>query len=69
MINPIMHWNVRGVRSSCSRLKKLILLYKSKVLAVAKPFLDNAQLDVFRKLLGFDGGVSNENYDGKLWLF
>ncbi|KAG2674330.1 hypothetical protein I3760_13G128500 [Carya illinoinensis] len=63
-----LYWNVRGVKSSNSRLKKIMKVYKPKMFVIAEPFLCDEQLDDVKKMLGFDYGFSNGAWNCKLWI-
>ncbi|XP_040991189.1 uncharacterized protein LOC121238375 [Juglans microcarpa x Juglans regia] len=44
-------------------------MYKPKVVVLAEPFLRDELLDDVKRVLGFDYGLSNGAWDGKLWIF
>ncbi|XP_035548669.1 uncharacterized protein LOC118349189 [Juglans regia] len=44
-------------------------MYKPKVVVLAEPFLRDEVLDDVKRMLGFDYGFSNGDWDGKLWIF
>ncbi|MCD7467211.1 hypothetical protein HAX54_004503 [Datura stramonium] len=61
--------NIRGIKSkgATNKLKKLIIKYKVEIVALLEPFLDNSQIDGFKRILGVDQAAHNVN--GKLWIF
>ncbi|XP_035548696.1 uncharacterized protein LOC118349203 [Juglans regia] len=42
---------------------------RPKVVVLAEPFLRDEVLDDVKRMLGFDCGFSNGDWDGKLWIF
>lgn len=68
MISTIF-WNIRGVRSkkAIHRLKKLIDINNIIFTAIMEPMVDKNKVEGYRKFLGFQNCISNDN--GKVWCF
>lgn len=64
-----LFWNTQGIGTSSQRLKKLIMKFRLKILAIAEPKVVHSQLVLWKDKLGFVDCCSNASVGGKLWLF
>lgn len=69
MINKVLYWNIRSIRTQCL-FERLIDLYRKNhysYIALLEPFQSPSELDEYRRRLG----VSNAraNCSAKIWIF
>ncbi|KAL2469613.1 Uncharacterized protein Adt_37749 [Abeliophyllum distichum] len=67
MMDNLLFWNLRGIKSSVKRLKKVVQINNVSMLFLAEPIVDKGKIHDYRSKLGYDHCHANRN--GKLWAF
>ncbi|KAL2498725.1 DUF4283 domain-containing protein [Abeliophyllum distichum] len=67
MMDKLLFWNLRGIKNSVKRLKKVVQIHSVSMLFLAEPIVDKVNIQDCRCNLGYDHGYANRN--GKLWVF
>lgn len=70
-MNPIIIWNVRGVRNNPTirNVKKVMKDNKASIVVLCEPFIDASRQGRVAERIGLNQFIHNQLDGGKIWIF